>query len=170
MSKLSLLAFVALSALGQPAPKPVEPFAPLAFLEGTWNAQTSDASTANVLGSYTFQRELGGHILARHGITAGCKAPADFDCEHRDLLYIYEETPGRPLKAIYFDSEGHTIHYTVSTPTPTTALFLSDPAPGPRFRLLYERTGANMSGKFQMQLPGQTEWKSYLEWSGGLRK
>jgi hypothetical protein len=24
-----------------------------------------------------------------------------------------------------------------------------------------------MAGKFQMQPPGQTEWRSYLEWSGG---
>jgi hypothetical protein len=29
--------------------------------------------------------------------------------------------------------------------------------------------GAIMAGKFQMQMPGQTDWKSYLEWSGGRK-
>jgi len=26
-----------------------------------------------------------------------------------------------------------------------------------------------MSGKFQMQMPGQGGWKSYLEWSGAKK-
>jgi hypothetical protein len=55
----------------------------------------------------------------------------------------------------------------VSIPTPTTAIFLSDASqPGPQFRLIYELKGSTMYGKFQMQMPGQTEFKSYLEWSG----
>ncbi len=59
------------------------------------------------------------------------------------------------------------IHYDVTTPDPATALFLSDPAPpGPRFRLVYQLSGAVLSGEFQMQLPGQPAWKSYLEWTG----
>ena len=59
------------------------------------------------------------------------------------------------------------IHYDISTPNATTAMFLSDASqPGPQFRLLYELKGAIMQGKFQMRMPGQNEWKSYLEWSG----
>jgi len=97
----------------------------------------------------------------------GCKGPATFDCEHGDLLYIFQEAPGQPLKAIYFDNEGHVIHYNVTTPDPTTAVFASDSSqPGPQFRLTYELKAANMSGKFQMRMPGQPDWKSYLEWSG----
>ena len=79
--------------------------------------------------------------------------------------------PGQPLKAIYFDNEGHVIHYDVSTPTPTTVTFLSDPAtPAPQFRLVYEKKDSVMFGKFQMHMPGQTDWKSYLEWSGAARR
>jgi uncharacterized protein YaiE (UPF0345 family) len=26
-----------------------------------------------------------------------------------------------------------------------------------------------MSGKFQMKMPGQPDWKTYLEWSGGKK-
>ncbi len=138
----------------------------LAFLEGTWEAKTQGGSASAVSdGTYTFRKELSGHILARHSSAAGCKGPADFNCDHHDLLYVYPDGPA--LKAIYFDNEGHVIQYTVSTPAPNSAIFLSDPSiPGPQFRLTYQLNGAVMSGKFQIRMPGQTEWKSYLEWSG----
>jgi hypothetical protein len=140
----------------------------LSFLKGTWQAKTlGGAAEATVTGEYTFVMELKGHILARHTSSAACKGPADFDCEHGDLLYVYQDAPGQPLKAIYFDNEGHAIHYDVSTPAPNRAVFVSDASlPGPRFRLAYELKGAVMSGKFETLMPGRTEWKSYLEWSG----
>ena len=76
----------------------------------------------------------------------------------------------QPLKAIYFDNEGHVIHYDVSTPDSTTAIFLSETSPSaPQFRLVYVLKDAVMSGKSQMRMPGQMEWKSYLEWSGAMR-
>lgn len=103
-------------------------------------------------------------MLARHSTSASCKAPTDFDCKHGDLLYVYVEGPDQKLKAMYLDSEGHVIHYNVSTPTLTSAIFLSDRAvPGPQFRLVYQLKDKAMSGMFQMHMPGQTEWKSYLE-------
>jgi hypothetical protein len=119
---------------------------PLAFLEGTWDAKTTTGAAA-AGGTYTFAKELNGHVLARHSSAAN----------HADLLYIYPE--GAALRAIFFDNEGHTIHYTVSTPDPHTAVFLSG-----QFRLVYELKDGVMSGKFQMH--SQTGWKSYLEWTG----
>ena len=125
------------------------------------------AAAAAVDGTYSVRLELDKHILARHGRTSDCKAQAGFDCEHGDLLYVYEDAPGKSLKAIYFDNEGHVIHYDVTTPKVATAVFLSEAGqPGPQFRLTYELTGTVMSGKFQMQLPGQNDWRSYLEWTG----
>jgi hypothetical protein len=140
----------------------------LQFLTGTWEAKTQGGSAhAAGSGSYTFQPELRNHILARHSYSEVCKGPADFNCEHGDLLYVYQEASGRPYKAIYFDNEGHVIHYEVSVPTASSVIFLSDPSrPGPQFRLSYELNGLTMSGKFQMRMPGQAEFKSYLEWSG----
>ncbi len=139
----------------------------LSFLEGRWEAKTSAAGAAAATGTYSFQRDLGGHILARHSSADTCKGPSEFDCSHGDLLYVYSEAPGQPLKAIYFDNEGHVIHYNVSVTAPGRVTFLSDDSqPGPKFRLVYERTGGTMAGKFQMQMPGKTEWNSYLEWSG----
>ncbi len=152
-----------LQAAGQASGNPLDA---LKFLEGTWEAKTPEGPTGpTVAGTYVFRKELDGHILARHSSSDSCKGPADFDCDHHDLLYIFPE--GESLKAIYFDGEGHVIHYDVSTPTPTTAVFLSSASqPGPQFRLTYERKETAMAGKFQMHMPGQAEWKSYLEWSG----
>jgi hypothetical protein len=148
-----------------------DPWKALEFLEGTWAAHTKGGSAnAQASGTYTFKSELKHHVLVRRSSdSAACSGPKGFDCEHSDVLYVYQEAKGRPPKAIYFDNEGHVIHYDVTTPDSATAVFISDQSqPGPQFRLLYELKDAVMSGKFQMRLPGQAEWKSYLEWTGGM--
>ncbi len=164
-----LLCAVMMMPLWAQAPAKPDPFASLDFLQGTWDAKSSGQGGATASGTYTFRLELGGHVLARHSTSQdSCKGPSTFDCEHGDLLYLYPEGPG--LKAIYFDNEGHTLHYDVATPEAGTAVFLSDASvPGPQFRLVYVLKGRVMSGKFQMKIPGGTEWKSYLEWSGGKK-
>jgi hypothetical protein len=58
------------------------------------------------------------------------------------VVYVFEEAEDRPLKAIYFDNEGHVI---------------------------YEFKDSVMWGKFRMRMPGQADWKSYLEWNGAKR-
>ena len=140
----------------------------LRFLIGTWDAKTVGGSAgAAGSGTYSFQLELRDHILARHSGGGGCNGPASFDCEHGDLLYVYQEAPGQPYKAIYFDNEGHVIYYDVSIPSPTSVVFLSSSSqPGPQYRLSYELKGSTMFGKFQMRAPGREEFASYLEWSG----
>ena len=170
MKVLALAALLfAAPVFGQASP---DPWKELAFLEGTWEANTQ-GGTAGAKGSatYTFQPQLGHHVLARlSGSYADCKGPVTFDCQHSDLLYVYQDAANQPLKAIYFDNEGHVIHYDVSSPEPNVALFLSDASVlGPQFRLVYALKNGSMSGKFQMRMPGQSEWKSYLEWSGPKR-
>jgi hypothetical protein len=169
---LALSFSAALLAQASPAPAP-DPFKDLTFLEQNWEANTNGFGGVKSIGNYTFRRELDGHILARRATTAiACKGPQDFDCGHGDMLYVFQDAPGQPLKAIYFDNEGHVIHYTVTTPAPQSVVFLSEPGPGPQFRLSYEVKqgtevkGPLLVGKFQMRMPGQTDWKSYLEWSG----
>ena len=125
-----------------------DPFQSVRFLAGTWNAT---AAGSGDIGSYTFEPDLKDHVIVRHSTNG----------EHGDLLYIYTESPDTPLKAIYFDSEGHVIHYTVTNPTPTSVVFGSD-----MYRLTYELKSGILSGKFQVKPPGQTDYKSYLEWSG----
>ena len=75
-----------------------DPWKSLAFLEGTWEANAAGSGGAVVLGTYTFRSELKSHVLVRHaGSKSECKGPADFDCNHSDLLYIYEDSPGQSL-------------------------------------------------------------------------
>jgi len=172
IARILPLVLVALPVFAQTAPSsPASPWKSLSFLHGTWEAKVTGGQNVSETGAYTFATELRDHILARHSTNdPGCKGPADFDCAHGDLLYVYQDAPGQQLKAIYFDNEGHVIHYNVSTPDATTAIFLSDQTqPGPQYRLIYELKGSVMSGKFQIRMPGQTEWKSYLEWSGSKR-
>src|SRR5665811_127087 len=72
-----------------------DPWSALAFLQGTWEAKATGAMGAAAMGTYTFRLELGNHILARHSTSSsGCKGPATFDCEHGDLLYLYQDAPG----------------------------------------------------------------------------
>lgn len=172
-----LTVFILLGVLGPytrdapAAESAADPWKSLRFLVGTWEARTQGGTAnATASGTYTFQPELGNHILARHSGSEVCKGPADYNCEHGDLLYVYQEGPSQPYQAIYFDNEGHVIHYEVSVPTAFSVIFLSDPShPGPQFRLSYELNGVNLSGKFQMRMPGQPEFKSYLEWSGAKK-
>jgi hypothetical protein len=165
------LAALALTQNDRAVAAPADPWKALAFLEGTWDAHTQAGSaSAQGNGMYTFKHELKNHVLVRQSKSAACKGPANYDCEHSDVLYVYQEAENQPVKAIYFDNEGHVIHYTVSTPDSSTAIFISEAsASGPQFQLVYNLKAAVMSGKFQMRMPGQTEWKSYLEWSGGKK-
>jgi hypothetical protein len=148
--------------------KAEDPWEPLRFLIGTWEAKTQGGSAgASGNGTYTFRLDLRGHVLARHSSTANCKGPTDYNCEHGDLLYLYPAGTGKQLEAIYFDNEGHVIRYSVATPSPQSAVFTSDPRrPGPKYRLIYQLTGRVMEGKFQIRAPGQSDFRSYLEWRG----
>jgi hypothetical protein len=132
----------------------VDAWKSLQFLIGTWNAKTQGgAANATGSGTYTFQPELRNHILARHSGSEVCKGTADYNCEHGDLLYVYQEAAGQPYRAIYFDNEGHVIHYEVSVPTASSVIFLSDPSrPGPQFRLSYELNGSthDRTGRIQV--------------------
>jgi hypothetical protein len=152
------------------APAVVDPWAGLRFLVGSWEAKTTGGvAQAQASAGYTFRLELRDHLLARHSRTGACSAPDDFDCQHSDLLYIYPTAAGQTFEAIYFDNEGHVLHYAVSIPKPGTAVFLSDAAqPGPQYRLSYTLLEGVMSGQFEMKLPAQADFTSYLEWSGKL--
>jgi hypothetical protein len=154
----------------QPPSQP-DPWITLRFLLGSWESKTTGGvAQAQASAGYAFRLELRDHILARHSRSGACNAPDDFDCQHSDLLYVYPDGSKAGLQAIYFDNEGHVIHYDVSNPAPNSAVFLSDPAqPGPQYRLSYELFANILSGKFELKMPGQADFTSYLEWSGKQR-
>jgi len=156
------------SAPTTPAPGP---WAAVHFLIGSWESKTtSGVAQAKAPAGYSFRLELREHILARHTRSGACLASDDVECQHSDLLYLYPAANGSSLQAIYFDNEGHVIHYDVTAPKPNLVVFLSDPVqPGPQYRLSYELVDGVLSGKFELKMPGQQDFSSYLEWSGKRR-
>jgi hypothetical protein len=152
---------------GQVVSAKPDPWVDFRFLVGAWEAKTTGGvAQVQVIANYSFRLELHDHILARHTTKGHCNSVDDFDCRHSDLLYIYPADNGQGFLAIYFDNEGHVIHYTVSAPKPGTVLLISDAAqPGPQYRLTYELLEGAMTGKFEVKMPGQGDFSSYLEWS-----
>jgi hypothetical protein len=110
-----------LRACGMTAQTPTkaDPWAGLRFFIGTCKAKTTGgAAQAHSSGDYSFQLELRDHVMARHSGGGACKGPEDFDCQHSDRHYIYLAGNRLAWQAIYFDNEGHVIHYDVSSTKP----------------------------------------------------
>ena len=133
----------------------------LQFLIGDWAATGGGATGPSAGGAYSFKAELNDQILVRHSYGeygAGQQ-------RHDDLLIVYAETPGKPMHAIYFDSEGHVIKYSVK-PSANSVVFESDPAePGPKYRLSYRLVEKNLTGKFEIAEGGNAGYKTYLAWT-----
>ena len=137
------------------------------FLVGEWVGKGT-GSPGEAGGAFSFSFDLEEKILVR-------KNRADYPAtkekpaySHTDLMVIYKE--GAETRAIYFDNEGHTIHYTVtvSKDLPTRLIFLSDTsATAPRFRFIYSKVNNdNMTFQFDIASAGKPEaFTRYLEGS-----
>jgi hypothetical protein len=145
--KLALL-FVLLLAPAVYAQPVASRFETLQFLIGNWTGEGAGRPGAGQ-GEFSFTSELDGHVLVRRSYNQLASGP-----RHEDLMIVYLD--GAP-RAIYFDSEGHVIHYTVSTPALNTAVFESTDAPG--YRLTYALEGKKLNGKFEVG------GKTYLTWT-----
>ena len=134
----------------------------LDFLVGFWSGSGS-GNPGTGSGSFSFTRELGDRILTRRAHSEYPATEGRPAVTHDDLLIVYSEGS----KAIYFDNEGHVIHYEVQvTPNPRTATFLSsDPPPSPRFRLTYTQVAGNgLEILFEISPTGDLgDFKTYLE-------
>ena len=132
---------------------PAKPdWAPLSFLLGDWQGEGIGNS-----GEFSLHPDLSGNVLVRRNLA---NTPGG---RHEDLMVIYPETPG--FRAIYFDNEGHVLHYRVAT-AESQAVFTSEEGPGPRFRLTYRKNpDATVRIVFEIAPPGGTAWKTYIEGS-----
>ena len=129
MTRAALALAVVMSAGG--SPEVAAEWKELAPLLGDWTA-AGTGKPGEGTGGFTLTPDAGGKVLVRRSFAEYPKAP-----RHEDLMVIYRE--GGALKASYFDNEGHVIRYGVTAaPAEKRAVFLSDPGPGPRFRLTYD--------------------------------
>ena len=77
-------------------------------------------------------------------------------------MVIFRE--GAAERAIYWDSEGHIIHYALAEPAAGRVVFESDDAAGPKYRITYRQTSAGLEGEFALA-PDRQTFKPYLTWT-----
>lgn len=142
---LSLLAGAGLLC-GQSASRPWEP---LQFLIGKWKGAGGGEPGAGQ-GAFSFLLELDGRILVRRSFNQLASGQ-----RHEDLMIVFPD--GSSWRAVYFDSEGHTIQYSITFPTANAAVFES--GSDPKYRLSYVLDRNNLNGRFDVG------GKTYLKWT-----
>ena len=138
-----------------------DPLAGLAFLVGEWTTTGGGGEPGQATrGGFTLRPELGGAVLVRRNRAEYAPRPGQArGVVHEDLMVIHPE--GAALKATYFDNEGHVIRYAV-TAAAGRATFESEPGPGPRFRLVYERKGEDEVAIVLLVAPPGKEFQPYV--------
>jgi hypothetical protein len=135
----------------------------LAFLLGDWDAVGLPRGES---GAFNFSLAVQDRIIVR---TNYAKYPAREGkpaTRHDDLMVIFVEGGG--IKADYFDSEKHVIHYIVEVRGPRDVVFVSEPKESePRYRLAYS-LGADglLKGTFETAASrSPDDFKPLLTWS-----
>jgi hypothetical protein len=135
------------------------------FLLGEWEGK-GGGGPGQGAGGFTFALDLQKRVLVRRNHSdypATDKQPA---FSHEDLMVIYQEAD-KSTRAIYFDNEGHVIHYNVEFSTDQNSLvFLSEAGPSaPQFRLTYSKAPRNsLAIKFEIAPPGAPgKFSTYLQ-------
>ncbi|HYL35177.1 MAG TPA: hypothetical protein VEV17_04620 [Bryobacteraceae bacterium] len=155
--------FLVLLALGPVAAQtsaPADRWAPLAFLIGEWTGE-GGGGPGQGSGGFSFLPDQDGKILIRKNradYPAAKDRPAS---SHTDLMIVYQEGGDSKLRAIYFDTEDHVIHYIVEpSPDGASVRFLSK-----NYRLTYRKTGPDaLALKFEISPADQpANFKTYIE-------
>jgi hypothetical protein len=164
--KVVALALVLLAAGSARAESKPDPWSAFRFLLGEWVGE-GDGAPGKGSGSFTLTPDLGGKVLVRRNRAEYPAAGGRPASVHEDLMVIHPSKHGRGTRAVYFDNEGHVIHYAVTPAEGGSGLtFLSDAVPGePRFRLTYTKGEADrVALKFEIAPPGKPEaFKTYIE-------
>jgi hypothetical protein len=148
-------------ALGVLSAHAQSPWKKLDFLLGKWTgvAGEKDTPLGAGQGAFSFEPQLNQKIIVRRNL-----AEYNSGVRHDDLMVIYLDAPNDTPRAIYFDSEGHTIRYNLTFPADGKVVFESDGTqPGPRYRLTYWMEAGVLQGKFEVAPPG-SEYKAYMSW------
>jgi hypothetical protein len=128
------------------------------FLLGKWVGKGSGEPGQGEGGS-SFEFDLDQKILVRKNAAYYLPSGDQPAVSHADLMIIYPEAAGA-FRAIYFDNEGHVIHYTAGfSANGDTLSFISDPgSSSPRFRLSYVKNPEKtLTVRFEVAPPGQPE-------------
>lgn len=152
---------------------PKNEWAKLSMLKGEWMGEGS-GQPGQGEGEFTFEFSLDGKIMVgknHSSYPALANRPA---IVHDDLMIIYSSNSAGPLRSIYFDNEGHVIHYTVhSADDNNTIQFTSEvQSSHPGFRLTYQFSDRDhLHIHFEISPEGNADhFKSYLQGSAVRKK
>jgi hypothetical protein len=139
-----------------------DPLAVAAPLVGRWEAD-ADPRAPGVTGWTVFERAAQGHALVRKNHAAYPATRERPASVHDDVMLLFSENG--QLRAEYVDNEGHVIRYLVQAPDASTLVFVSEAAPGPRFRLTYTWPSKDrLDLSFEIAPPGPSaEFKPYIQ-------
>jgi hypothetical protein len=146
---------------------------PYRFLVGEWTGDGSGEPRKGS-GAFSFAWDLQEKVLVRKNRAEYPATQGRPAISHEDIMIIYRAENEGPVKAIYFDNEGHVINYTATfSPDQRTLTFLSDATPSsPRFRLSYTREENDVLRiKFEISPPGKPDaFKTYLDGTAHRRQ
>ena len=141
-------------------------WAPLEYLLGDWVGE-GGGQPGQGTGEFSFHTGLQNRILVRKSYAAYPPTKDRPAYRHDDLTVIYKESDSAPLRAIYFDNEGHVINYSINISLDRKTIeFVSDVLPSsPRFRLTYVITGSDtLTLRFEIAPPGKPDsFSTYVE-------
>jgi len=167
-SVLLLVAFAGLLLLSNAsrAQEPAKSWASFEYLIGDWVGE-GEGQPGQGTGGFTFLPDLQNHILVRKSYAAYPATKDRSAFRHDDLIVVYKDSESLPPRAVYFDSEGHVIHYSVTASADhKTIEFVSEVLPSnPRYRLTYFMTGGDaLTLKFEIAPPGRPDsFSTYIE-------
>jgi hypothetical protein len=141
-----------------------DPWPELRFLVGDW---VGEGQQGQGTGAFSLAPDLEGKVLVRRGqadLPAAGKRPAG---HHEDLMVIHRDGADGPIRADYYDNEGHVIRYSASVSKDgQTVTFVSEAAAAaPRFRLTYKKVKADtVAITFEIAPPAIPDgFQTYLE-------
>ncbi len=132
------------------------------WLLGTWQGE-SDGKPGTGSGTFSLMPDLDGHVLLRKSHTefpATDQRPA---FTHDDLMVVTPATGSEPVRASYYDNEGHSILYMVALADSAIVMTSDAKEKSPFFRLTYINLGKDrIKVIFGMSMDGK-EYRTYTE-------
>ncbi len=132
------------------------------WLVGDWVGE-GGGTPGQGSGRFSFFPDLNGEIMVRKSHSEYPATGNKPEIVHDDLMVVYLDDTHRPSKAIYFDSEGHTIDYAI-TYFDKEIIFTSNKVlSAPAFRLTYISLDTKtVDVKFEMSQDGK-KFMTYTE-------
>jgi hypothetical protein len=141
-----------------------DPWKPFQALIGDWVGE-GGGGPGQGGGGFSYQFDLQGNVIIRKNYAEYPAQNGRPAARHDDLMIVYLDDASKRPRAIYFDSEGHTIRYVI-TVLGDSLIFESEAGePGAHYRLTQTPAGRLLSGKFEVRAPGEALYKTYIEFT-----